>query len=244
MSGDGADPILTADGLGFDRAARPILDAVSLRLDRGEVLVVMGPSGCGKSTFLALVGGLLQPSRGSLCCRSARTAMMFQEPRLLPWRTALDNVAFALKGDDVSAQSRLARARDALSALSLGTEDFGKYPRQLSGGMRQRVALARTLVGRPDLLLLDEPFAALDTGLARDMRAVLHDYLRRELASAVIVTHDPREALELGGRVVVFSKAPGRIAFEMAPDPAALGDMSVERLNRLEAALIDAGGQV
>ncbi|MDV7143186.1 ATP-binding cassette domain-containing protein [Tropicimonas sp. TH_r6] len=241
MTGTGADFVLSAEGLGFDRGDRPILDSVSLCLRRGEVLAVMGPSGCGKSSLLALIVGLLQPNRGMLQCDGQRPTLMFQEPRLLPWRTALDNVAFALKGDGVPAETRSGRARDMLETLALAPEDLGKFPRQLSGGMRQRVALARTLVGRPDLLLLDEPFAALDMGLAKDMRAVLREYLERQNASAVIVTHDPREALQMAGRVVVLSKAPGRVVFEFAPEPAGSRASLGDGIGRLEAALIEAG---
>jgi NitT/TauT family transport system ATP-binding protein len=189
-----------------------VLDSVSLDVAQGEVLALVGPSGCGKSTLLELLAGLQRPDAGQVDTEPA--AYMPQRDLLLPWRTALANAALALECAGV-------RPRDAREAAHPLFERFGlegfedALPAELSGGMRQRVALARTfLSGRP-LLLLDEPFAALDQITRASLQEWLADALRAEPRTVVLVTHDVQEALYLADRVAVMSARPGRIVDEI-----------------------------
>ena len=153
---------------------------------------------------------LLQAA-GGVRCSARRTSIMFQDPLLLPWRTALGNVAFALKADRLAAAERRERARAVLATVGLAGDDLRKYPRQLSGGMRRRVALARALVVEPDLLLLDEPFSGLDSDLAHQMLALVRTVVDRRGTSALIVTHDEREAAAFADHVVQLSARPARV---------------------------------
>jgi NitT/TauT family transport system ATP-binding protein len=190
-----------------------VLDDVSLAVRPGEFVCLIGASGCGKSTLLSLLAGLEQPSEGSISVAGGRPALMFQEPALLPWLTAAGNVELALRLRGVP---RAQRRADALELLRLVRLDGAAAlrPHQLSGGMRQRVALARSLAQRSPVLLMDEPFAALDA-ITRD---VLHDELTRVWqetgVSIVFVTHNVREAVRLGQRVLLMSSRPGRIIRE------------------------------
>jgi NitT/TauT family transport system ATP-binding protein len=193
-------------------AAVRALDGVSLTVAPGEFTCLIGASGCGKSTLLSLVAGLEQPTSGALSV-GGRVALMFQEPALFPWLTAAGNVELALRARGVPRAPRKARARELLETVRLGGFG-GKRPHELSGGMRQRVALARALAQDADVLLMDEPFGALDA-MTRD---VLHDELDRITAdrnlTVLFVTHNVREAVRLGDRVVVLSSRPGRVLAE------------------------------
>jgi NitT/TauT family transport system ATP-binding protein len=192
------------------------LDGVDLTVGRGEFVCLVGASGCGKSTLLSLVAGLDPATSGSVEV-AGRVALMFQEAALLPWRTAVANVELALK---LSGVPRGERRRPALELLDLvRLVDFAdKRPHELSGGMRQRVALARSLAQGADVLLMDEPFGALDA-ITRD---VLHDEIERITRerglTTLFVTHNVREAARLGDRIVLLSSRPGRIAHEFAVD--------------------------
>ncbi len=205
------DAALAFADVRFAYNGAPVLDGVDLMVAPGTVTALMGPSGCGKSTSIALAAGLLQPTSGDVRRTCRRPAIVFQDPLLLPWRTALANVAFALKADRIDASERRQRARAVLATVGLAGDDIGKYPRQLSGGMRQRVALARALVVEPDLLLLDEPFSGLDIGLARQVLALVRTVVDRRGVSALVVTHDAHEAARFAERVVVLSPAPARV---------------------------------
>jgi NitT/TauT family transport system ATP-binding protein len=202
-----------------------VLDDVSLAVRPGEFVCLIGASGCGKSTLLSLLAGLEQPTGGSVSVAGGRPALMFQEPALLPWLTAAGNVELALRLRGVP---RAQRRADALELLRLVRLDGAarQRPHELSGGMRQRVALARALAQRSPVLLMDEPFAALDA-ITRD---VLHDELTRVWAetgvSVVFVTHNVREAVRLGQRVLLMSSRPGRIIREW--DVAVTGDRRIE----------------
>jgi len=196
------------------------LDQVSLAAAPGEFTCLIGASGCGKSTLLSLVAGLDNPTSGKIDIRG-RVALMFQEPGLFPWLTAAGNIELALRargagtkeegsGGKLSRAERKARAQELLEAVHLG--GFGaKRPHELSGGMRQRVALARALAQQADVLLMDEPFGALDA-MTRDL---LHDELDRVREgrdlTVLFVTHNVREAVRLGDRVVLLSSRPGRV---------------------------------
>jgi NitT/TauT family transport system ATP-binding protein len=190
------------------------LDQVSLAAAPGEFTCIIGASGCGKSTLLSLVAGLDDPTGGDISV-NGRVAFMFQEPGLFPWLTAAGNVELALRARKVPRTERKARTRELLESVQLGGF-AGRQPHELSGGMRQRVALARALAQDADVLLMDEPFGALDA-MTRD---VLHDELDRVRISVgkpltvLFVTHNVREAVRLGDRVVLLSSRPGRVIEE------------------------------
>jgi NitT/TauT family transport system ATP-binding protein len=190
------------------------LDQISLEVPPGEFTCLIGASGCGKSTLLSLVAGLEPPTSGTVSV-SGRVALMFQEPALFPWLTAAGNVEVALRARGIGRAERRRRAAELLETVHLGGFG-GKRPHELSGGMRQRVALARSLAQDADVLLMDEPFGALDA-MTRDL---LHDELDRVRAgrqlTIVFVTHNVREAVRLGDRVVVMSSRPGRVVDEFA----------------------------
>ncbi len=183
----------------------PVIADLSCTLAAGEVVSLVGVSGCGKSTLLRLIAGLEVPDRGGVTRDFARVGIVFQQPRLLPWRTAHENVALALTSPDADAIAQRALAQ-------VGLHDYGGYlPAQLSGGMQQRAAIARALAVDPDLLLLDEPFASLD--LPRRLRLIdlLRGLLSKRRRAAVYVTHDVREALLLSDRICVLSPRPARV---------------------------------
>jgi NitT/TauT family transport system ATP-binding protein len=194
-----------------------VLDDVSLTVAPGEFLCLLGASGCGKSTLLNLVAGLDKPTAGTVEVSGHSPSLMFQEPALFPWLTAAENIELALRLNGSGKAERRSRAQDLLALVRLeGSGD--KRPHELSGGMRQRVALARALAQDSKVLLMDEPFAALDA-ITRD---VLHDELTRIWSevgvTVVFVTHNVREAVRLGQRVVLLSSRPGRVVREFAVD--------------------------
>jgi NitT/TauT family transport system ATP-binding protein len=192
------------------------LESISLEVRRGEFLCLVGASGCGKSTLLNLICGLDQPTRGEIAL-DGRATLLFQEAALFPWLTAAGNVELPLKLARVPREARRDEVGRLLDLVHLS--DFGdKQPHELSGGMRQRVAVARALAQHADILLMDEPFGALDA-MTRDL---LHDELERIWRDTgitiVFVTHNVREAVRLGGRVVVLTSRPGSVAEEFAVD--------------------------
>jgi NitT/TauT family transport system ATP-binding protein len=199
-------------GRGAD--AVPALDRVSLTVKAGEFVCLVGASGCGKSTLLSLVAGLDAPTQGQILVEGKGSpALMFQEPALFPWLSVAGNVGLPLSLRGLSRKDRQERVAELLQLVHL--EDFGKrQPHELSGGMRQRVALARTLGLDAPVLLMDEPFGALDA-MTRD---VLHDELERiwteRRLTVIFVTHNVREAARLGDRIVLLSSRPGRVAWE------------------------------
>ena len=229
---------------GTDGAGLLALAEVDLEVPDGQFVVVVGPSGCGKSTLLSLVAGLREPSGGGVWCDGERitapmprkVGMVFQEANLLPWLSAIDNVAFPLKLRGIPKAERRAGAARMLTLTGLaGFED--KLPHQLSGGMKQRVAIARGLVQDPAVLLMDEPFASLD----EQTRMLLGDELLRiwsETRKTVIfVTHSLNEAVYLADRVVVLSPRPGRIVDDVTvdlPRPRSFAMTSTERFGVLK----------
>ena len=201
------------------------LEGLDLDVQRGEFLCVVGASGCGKSTLLNLLAGLERPTHGTVDI-DGRTALMFQDAALFPWLTVVDNVALPLRLAGVGKAERRSRAERLLDAVHLGGQGH-RRPHELSGGMRQRVALARALAQDAEILLMDEPFGALDA-MTRDH---LHDELEavwssREL-SIVFVTHNVREAARLGDRIVLLTSHPGRLA--------ATFDVDIPRPRRIES---------
>jgi NitT/TauT family transport system ATP-binding protein len=214
--GDRQDAVrLTDVSKRYGSGARAVLalDKVSLTVRQGEFVCLIGASGCGKSTLLSLVAGLDSATSGRVDVGGRRVAMMFQEPGLLPWLSAAANVELALRARGVPKADRRQRTTELLTMVRLA-EFGGKRPHELSGGMRQRVALARALAQDADVLLMDEPFGALDA-MTRDL---LHDELDRICAeqsmTVLFVTHNVREAVRLGDRVIVLSSRPGRVIEE------------------------------
>jgi NitT/TauT family transport system ATP-binding protein len=193
------------------------VQGVNLSIAPGEFVSVLGPSGCGKSTLLGVIAGLMQPSRGELRVdgqpvRSpgADRGVVFQQHTLFPWKTVVGNVEFGLKMRGTASKERREQVREILYTVGLG--DFqNHYPAQLSGGMQQRVSIARVLVNQPRVLLMDEPFSALDAQTRLHMQEMLLDLWSEFRITVVFVTHDIDEAIFLSDRVVVFSSRPGRI---------------------------------
>jgi NitT/TauT family transport system ATP-binding protein len=233
-----------AHRFGEDGTGVLALDGIDLEVPDGQFVSVVGPSGCGKSTLLSLVAGLRRPSRGIVLCDGEpmtapmprKVGMIFQEANLLPWLTAIDNVAFPLKLRHVAKSERRAAAARMLALTGLaGFED--KLPHQLSGGMKQRVSIARGLVQDPAVLLMDEPFASLD----EQTRMLLGDELLRIWSqtrkTVLFVTHSLNEAVYLADRVIVLSARPGRIIDDVAvdlPRPRTFAMTSSERFGVLK----------
>jgi NitT/TauT family transport system ATP-binding protein len=194
-----------------------VLTDISFEMHEGEIVSVVGLSGCGKTTLLRIVGGLLSPDEGAIRVDGRQVsgpgldrAIVFQQPSLLPWRTALRNVEFGLELKRTDKGTRLAKSRDALRLVGLG--DYEKYyPMQMSGGMQQRVGLARALVVEPEILLMDEPFSALDAQTREELQVELLDLHAKTRKTIMFVTHDLDEAVYLSDRILVLLPHPGRV---------------------------------
>jgi len=222
------EPVLEARGLGqvyrSGQGDLPALENVSLEVRGGEFVAIVGPSGCGKSTLLRILGGLLLPTAGAvyldgqpLSSPQRQVAYVFQNVNLLPWRTVLRNVLLPLEVAGTARAEALSRAESVLTLVGLNGY-AALYPRELSGGMAQRVAIARALVAQPELLLLDEPFGALDALSREQMNLELLRIWRARRVTAVMVTHDLQEAIFLADRVLVMSSRPGQIRAEIKVD--------------------------
>jgi len=195
----------------------PALDGIDVTVHAGEIVALIGPSGCGKSTLLSIMGGILKPTKGRVLMRGAAPAgslnpftFVFQDFALLPWRSVAGNVALALEHHAMDAAERERRVADVLARTGL-TEFGAALPKQLSGGMRQRVGIARALAARPAMLLMDEPLSALD---AQTRELLIEDFLalwERDRLSVAYVTHNLDEALRIADRIVVLSRRPGRV---------------------------------
>lgn len=188
-----------------------VLANICLTVDVGQVVALVGPSGCGKSTLLHLCAGLLGLINGKINNSFDTTALMFQQPRLLPWKNTLDNISVGLKARRIVRHEREISSRALGLRMGLVEEDFEKYPHELSGGMQQRAALARALVLKPDLLLLDEPFSALDIGLKSELYGLLVEHLSEQHAAVLLITHDLMEAIRLSNIILLMESNPGRI---------------------------------
>jgi NitT/TauT family transport system ATP-binding protein len=228
-AGAGSTALLVADQIerhyvavsGNGAAPTRALGSTTLQVQAGEFVCIVGPSGCGKTTLLRILGGLLQPTRGQVTLKGdvlagprSEIGYVFQHANLMPWRTVLRNVALPLELQRLPAAEVDSRARAVLALVGLqGFEQ--SYPRQLSGGMAQRAALARTLVHEPELLLLDEPFGALDAITRERMNLELLGIRQAYDYTAIMVTHSIPEAVFLGDRVLVMSHRPGRIVAQI-----------------------------
>ncbi|MGE4423126.1 MAG: ATP-binding cassette domain-containing protein [Pseudodesulfovibrio sp.] len=222
--------MLTWENVSHDYGAGPVLADVGLRVPPGEVLALAGRSGCGKTSLLNMAAGLLAPTSGRVANTFSHTACVFQEPRLLPWRRTVDNIAFGLKALGTPRAERLASARRLAERMGLAPCDLEKYPGALSGGMRQRASLARALAVEPDLLLLDEPFSALDVGLRRELQDLVRSLIDERGLAAVFVTHDLAEAVRMSDRIVILAPSPGRVVLEQRiPEPFAARDADFVR---------------
>jgi NitT/TauT family transport system ATP-binding protein len=213
----------------------PVLGGIDLRLHEGELVAIVGPSGCGKSTFLAAVDGLVKITGGEIAVDGKPVtapgpdrAMVFQQDSLFPWRTVSRNVMYGLELQNRLPKAEI-RARGAALIDLVGLSGFSEnYPHELSGGMRQRVNIARALATDPELLLLDEPFAALDAQTREFMQAELLKILARARKTALFVTHQIDEAIFLADRVAVFSARPARIKEIIAIDLPAQRNLEVK----------------
>jgi NitT/TauT family transport system ATP-binding protein len=202
------------------------VDDASFRINDGEFVALLGPSGCGKSTILNMVATLIQPSGGGIKVDGApvvfgrpvgHVGYVFQKDTLFPWRTVEDNIGYALELAGVPAGERRRRVAEAIHQA--GLDGFARYyPASLSGGMRQRVSLMRTLISDPEILLMDEPFGALDTHTKLDMHSVLLGLWERQRQTVLFVTHDLGEALTLADRIILMSARPGRVKQDFRVD--------------------------
>ncbi|MQY02520.1 ABC transporter ATP-binding protein [Actinomadura macrotermitis] len=225
---------LRAEGVALGYGGRPVVTDLDLDVRPGEVLVIAGPSGCGKSTLLRAFAGLLPAAAGRVTAGgepvtgpSADRALVFQDDALLPWRTARRNVELPLAIRGVPRGERRERAAHWLERVGLA-DAAGRLPRELSGGMRQRVQLARALAGEPRAILMDEPFGALDAQTRATMQRLLVEVLASAPATVVFVTHDVDEALLIGDRVVVLG--PRGVAAEVRPGTGAPDHILRDRL--------------
>jgi NitT/TauT family transport system ATP-binding protein len=239
VSEPAAAPAPPANVVDFQRVTKRFGDLTVIRdvtffvtdlPDKGEFVALLGPSGCGKSTVLRLIAGLRPqhpPSSGTVLVGGkpvgppgSDRSMVFQDYTSFDNRTVLDNVAFGLECQGVPVRARRERAREWIAKVGLDVKrDAGKYPGELSGGMRQRVAIARTLILAPRIILMDEPFGALDPTTRLHMQALLVDLWKEARATVFFVTHSIEEAVYLGDRVYVFSSSPGTILREMSLPP-------------------------
>jgi NitT/TauT family transport system ATP-binding protein len=210
--------------LGNGKQQFEALQNVSIKVSPGEFVCLLGPSGCGKSTLLGSLAGHLQPSAGSIFVDGENVTgphpergLVFQQHTLFPWKKVLDNVSFGLKMKGVARRERHQAARELLQVV--GLEEFeNSYPSQLSGGMQQRVEIARVLINRPRVMLMDEPFGALDAQTRMKMQELLLDIWTQMKTTIVFITHDIDEALFLADRILVMSPRPGRIIDEIKLD--------------------------
>jgi NitT/TauT family transport system ATP-binding protein len=231
-----AEPLIRFDNVSKDftkpdgSGTFTAVDRLSFTIEKGEIVAVLGKTGCGKSTMFNLLSGLIEPTSGKVSVTGhdpfrefgyfrGKIGIVFQNDRLMPWRSALDNVVLGLEILDAKKSEAEAVARRWLSRLGLSGHE-NDWPHALSGGMRQRVSIARAFAVEPDILLCDEPFSSLDEMTARDLRAEFVRLVKQNGKTAVFITHHINEAMDVGDRVMVFHR-PARIAYEARMDEAA-----------------------
>ena len=221
------------------------LENVSLNVPTGRLTAILGPSGCGKTTLLKVIAGLIEPSTGTVKIRGKEAigpgpdrALVFQDFALLPWATVLQNVAFGLRAQGVSKREREKTSLHYIKEVGLsGFED--KYPHQLSGGMRQRTGLARALTVNSEILLMDEPFSAVDEQMRRKLQEDLLKLLKIENKTVIFVTHSIEEAVYLADQVVILSGRPGSISEIVYPEINRLGEIDLIRRQPRYIELVD-----
>lgn len=205
---------LKATNLSFAFGFEEILKNINFEINQGETLSIVGPSGAGKTTLLRLCAGLIDMDEGEVENTFATSAFAFQDARLLPWKTCLDNISLGLRARGV--KNSREKAKQIGLDFGLDLEDLDKFPKDLSGGMRQRASFARALILEPEILFLDEPFSALDIGLKKDLQTYILSTIKRTNMSVFFITHDLTEALRLSDKILVLKTEPGEIVREFS----------------------------
>ena len=199
---------LKVDNLSFSFGFKEILKNINFKLKKGEVVSIVGPSGGGKTTLLHLCAKLLTLEEGKIRNSFKSSSFAFQEARLLPWKNVIDNISLGLKAKNIKKQKADELSKNIALKFGLQIDDFEKFPKDLSGGMKQRVSFARALVLNPSLLFLDEPFSALDIGLKKELQSLLIKEINTNKLSVLFITHDLMEAIKLSDEILVLKAEP------------------------------------